>query len=342
MLNRLLPQNTAARHRVRALVRKAHVVPAHLRRNFATPTPEGVEGLRRLLTDSYFPKVYPGTDMETFFNSPEGKRGLANHMTDRLDRDRYDLVPWIDSAMRLQGAKVLEIGCGTGSGTVALAEQGAEVVGLDLSDNALDVARFRARAYGLPRVSFVQGNAQEMSRLLGDFTPDLIIFLAVIEHMTLSERRQALREAWSLLPVGKFLCITETPNRLWFYDSHTSHLPFFHWLPDELAMEFSRFSPRFPFNTRFNGNGSETALMTLVREGRGFSFHELELAFPGETKLRVVSDQTRFLYRRNPLIAAKRVLAGDARRERILHGYAPTRDRAFFRENINIIIQKLG
>lgn len=341
MLNKLLPQNTPARYSVRRLVRKVHVVPARLRRNFTSPTPEGVEGLRRLLRDVYFPSVYSNTDMDAFFGSADAKKAFANHLSERLDRDRYDLVPWIDSAVPLRGAKVLEIGCGTGSGTVALAEQGAEVVGLDLSAQALEVARFRAEAHGLERISFVQGNAQEMSKLLGGFTPDLIIFLAVIEHMTLAERRAALREAWGILPAGKFLCITETPNRLWFYDGHTSHLPFFHWLPDELAMEFARFSPRFPFNTRFNGGGA-AEMTPFLREGRGFSFHELELALAPEAQLRVVSDQTSFLYRRNPLIAAKRLLAGDGRRERLLHAYAPNRDRAFFRENINIIIQKLG
>jgi ubiquinone/menaquinone biosynthesis C-methylase UbiE len=47
------------------------------------------------------------------------------------------------------GARVLEIGCGTGSGLVALAERGAQVVGLDLDESSLEVARRRCSMHGV-------------------------------------------------------------------------------------------------------------------------------------------------------------------------------------------------
>ena len=36
------------------------------------------------------------------------------------------------------------------------------------------------------------------------------------------------------------LVIVEAPNRLWLEDTHTSELPFFQWLPDNLHSLFCK------------------------------------------------------------------------------------------------------
>jgi hypothetical protein len=64
---------------------------------------------------------------------------------------------------------------------------------------------------------------------------------------------------------------------------HTSWLPFFQWLPDDLAFKYSRFSPRFNFGGMY---GEETAerMLHFLRRGRGVSFHEFSLTMkPAET-----------------------------------------------------------
>jgi ubiquinone/menaquinone biosynthesis C-methylase UbiE len=55
-------------------------------------------------------------------------------------------------------ARIADLGCGSGSLTVLLAEEGYAVDGLDLSDRMLDVARAKAAAAGVD-VSFAQGDA---------------------------------------------------------------------------------------------------------------------------------------------------------------------------------------
>lgn len=46
---------------------------------------------------------------------------------------RYRYLPWMMAVMPINGARVLEIGAGTGASTVALAERGASVTSIDLS-----------------------------------------------------------------------------------------------------------------------------------------------------------------------------------------------------------------
>jgi len=97
----------------------------------------------------------------------------------------------------------------------------------------------------------------------------MVIFFASLEHMTHSERQRSLRAAWQLLADGGILCVIEAPNRLWLFDDHTADLPFFHWLPDEIALEYLKQTPRYQaaaFDTT-----SEGAKLELSRRGRGVS-----------------------------------------------------------------------
>ena len=69
-----------------------------------------------------------------------------------------------------------------------------------------------------------------------------------------------------MLAENGWLVIIETPNRLWWSDSHTSELPFYNWLPDELAFRYRGHSRRHELNGLKQEDGRE--LLSLVRLGR--------------------------------------------------------------------------
>lgn len=58
------------------------------------------------------------------------------------------------------GDHALDLCCGTGDIAFALAEQGAEVTGLDFSEKMLEVASHRLEKSHSPRLKFIQGDAQ--------------------------------------------------------------------------------------------------------------------------------------------------------------------------------------
>ena len=117
---------------------------------------------------------------------------LHDHLNLRLTVDRLTVIPWLAAARPLQGQRILEIGCGTGSSTVALAEQGAKVLGIDIDDGALAVARDRCVAYGIT-AEFRSLNADRISETFGPGAFDAIIYFAALEHMTIAERLKSLR-----------------------------------------------------------------------------------------------------------------------------------------------------
>jgi 2-polyprenyl-3-methyl-5-hydroxy-6-metoxy-1,4-benzoquinol methylase len=210
--------------RVTKLLRKLfYPVPSHLARNQIRIGIDDLEVIEESIEDVY-------------------ERDLRSHLEKRLEGDRLRVVPWLDSARRLGNSRILEIGCGTGS-SVAIAEQGATVAGIDIDEGALAVARDRCGVYGL-KAEFQMMNAVDVFRVFQDCKFDFIMFFASLEHMTIRERLAALERAWKTLDAGGLLVIVETPNRLWYFDGHTSLLPFFHWLPDELAFNYSHFSQR--------------------------------------------------------------------------------------------------
>lgn len=103
-----------------------------------------------------------------------------------VERRKYFVEPHIPgfadfSAWR--GRRVLEIGCGIGTDTMNFARAGAKVTAVELSGESLEIAKARARAFGLQdRISFCQGDAEELSGFLPQSTFDLVYSFGVIHH----------------------------------------------------------------------------------------------------------------------------------------------------------------
>ncbi len=60
---------------------------------------------------------------------------------------------------------VLDVGCGTGENALFLAGRGARVVGVDASPSAVERAREKAAARGLPGTAFLVADALDLARL---------------------------------------------------------------------------------------------------------------------------------------------------------------------------------
>lgn len=254
---------------------------------------------------------------------------LKAHLIGRLEFDRITYIPWINKNVQLKGANILEIGCGLGSATIAFAEQGANVTGVDIDEGALKVARDKCKIYNLP-ATIISGNATEVYDELKNQKFDLIIFFACMEHMLFAERIDCLRKYYDLLPKGSYLGIVETPNRLWYFDGHTSLLPFFHWLPDDVAFDYSKFSNRINFRELYHEHSDEKFLHFL-RRGRGFSFHELEIALNITAEKIQIADYLKRLFLPFTL---------DNKFHKFLTNIHPKISKGFFYPSVDIIIKK--
>jgi len=312
-----------ARKFLRQIIKKH--VPDYLKKNQIIIDASKLKEIELSIRENY----HKGWRSETNYTSEAYSSDLSDHLIGRLNGDRCTYIAWLNKSVQLKGSKILEIGCGTGSSTVALAEQGAIVTGIDIDEGALKVARDRSNIYNVP-ATFIIGNATEVYKELQGQKFDLIIFYACMEHMVYMERIDCLRKYYDLLPMGACLSIVETPNRLWYLDNHTSFLPFFHWLPDNLAFDYAKFSSRINFKELYHEYSDEKYLHFL-RRGRGFSFHELEIALniPAE-KFKVID------YIRRPFMP----FSLEYKFYQFLTKIYPNISKGFFYPAIDIIIKK--
>lgn len=305
-------------------------VPPNLSRSFIRPDKAGLLQVEKSIRENYL----TGWRSESRYSKEGFDKELKKQLYGRLETHRTEIIPWLDNAAPLAGKQVLEIGCGTGASTVALAEQGALTTGIDIDEAALAVARERTRVYGV-HADLRKLNAQDISSTFRSAKFDFIIFFASLEHMTIPERLSSLQDAWGILPENGFLVIARTPNRLWYFDNHTSFLPFFHWLPDDLAFEYSRFSPRENFRELYAGHDS-LPHEHFLRRGRGMSFHEFDVAIGQTRSLKIVSSLSTF----RRMIHMLRISQRDRQYKAFLRGVYPDLHEGFLDENLNLIIKK--
>jgi len=310
--------------------RLLYPVPSHLAGRQIRIDDDRLDMIREAIKHNY----HTGWRSEDNYSKELYETDLAAHLYKRLDGDRMRTIPWVSSARSLEGAKVLEVGCGTGASTVALAEQGASVTGIDVDEGALAVAKLRCELYGL-QVELKQLNAIGIREEFSLAKFDFIIFFASLEHMMVEERLTALKNAWDMLDPGGLLVIIETPNRLWYFDRHTSRLPFFHWLPDELAFRYSRFSPQENFRELFRQYDA-TSRQDFLRMGRGMSFHEIDIAVGPASELNVVSSLSQF----EGIRFSVRRTRMERRYKAMLRRACPSIHPGFFDRNLDLIIEK--
>lgn len=91
-------------------------------------------------------------------------------------------LQWIQSIAPLQGQRVLDIGCGGGILSDAMARAGAEVLGIDLATKALKVAQLHALEAQTPNVSYREISAEALAAESPD-SFDLVTCMEMLEHV---------------------------------------------------------------------------------------------------------------------------------------------------------------
>lgn len=89
---------------------------------------------------------------------------------------------WIsDVAGGLNNKKIIDVGCGGGILAEAMAEQGAEVTGIDLADKSLKIARLHSLETGI-KVNYQHISAEDMASLHPEKF-DIVTCMEMLEHV---------------------------------------------------------------------------------------------------------------------------------------------------------------
>ena len=291
--------------------------------------------LRDALLGTYFenrPAGFPCDDAD--------RKDLEDHLFRRFDECEQVVLPWVASHVDLEGAEVLEIGCGSGSSTASFAGHTAHVYAYDIVDRCVRAARERLRVMGLSNAScFAVAPDELLDRIEENHRDgvDLVLLYAVMEHQSVEERLATLERCWALLRPGGHLVVTDSPNRLCYRHYHTSEIPFFDMVPQELALGQLDRSPHAAFRESMRAamaRSEEEASLVLTRWGTGISHHEFEAVLGDLGELVVGSGF-------DPEIAAHKPIVIE---EELLLSYLVMTEQpiplAFARVSVDVILRK--
>ncbi len=91
-------------------------------------------------------------------------------------------LAWIQTLAPLAGKKVVDIGCGCGILSDAMARQGAEVLGADLAVKSLKVAQLHALEAGTQGVQYREISAEDLAQeQAGQY--DVVTCMEMLEHV---------------------------------------------------------------------------------------------------------------------------------------------------------------
>jgi ubiquinone/menaquinone biosynthesis C-methylase UbiE len=105
------------------------------------------------------------------------------------------------------GATVLDVGCGTGSSALPAAEKvgpRGKVIGVDLAERLLEIARRKAQMGGLANARFETGDMERLGYPDGCF--DAVV--AVFSIFFVADMARQLRELWRMCSPGGRLAVT--------------------------------------------------------------------------------------------------------------------------------------
>ncbi|MBD1870265.1 3-demethylubiquinone-9 3-O-methyltransferase [Cyanobacteria bacterium FACHB-471] len=133
------------------------------------------------------------------------KNGETLHLSNHFNQTRFEFAAsYIPNWKNL---KVLDIGCGGGLACEALAKLGAEVSGIDLSENSIKVAKEHASQSQL-EIDYQRGSAEVLP--YSSHTFDVVLCFDVLEHV--SNLEKVLSEVHRVLSQGGVF-LFDTINR---------------------------------------------------------------------------------------------------------------------------------
>jgi ubiquinone/menaquinone biosynthesis C-methylase UbiE len=95
---------------------------------------------------------------------------------------QHSLVPWLDRVASENGGVAVDLGCGTGVVSLALAERGFRVIGVDHSPEMLEIARRKVEAAGLGKdVDLREGSVLDPEIPAGSV--DIVTCQGLLHHL---------------------------------------------------------------------------------------------------------------------------------------------------------------
>jgi len=156
----------------------------------------------------------------------DGYAGKISQDSERIKNIHIDISPVmryyrnrkVDTAVRLgkfsEKARILEVGSNTGQYTTLFAERGFSIVGIDISDKAVEVAKKNAQLLNLKTVDYFSADAEDL-HLFKDNAFDGAVSFSTLRYVP--DLKKALKEIFRVIRKNG-VAVLDFPNKYcpWF------------------------------------------------------------------------------------------------------------------------------
>jgi ubiquinone/menaquinone biosynthesis C-methylase UbiE len=101
--------------------------------------------------------------------------------------------------------KIIDLGCGNGNHVVFFAEQGFEVSGIDISEEAIEIAKAWLKKRNL-EATLMAGDIETIP--YPDQSFDVVLSHAVLDHVSFEKAKKVMEEIKRVLVPGGYVCIS--------------------------------------------------------------------------------------------------------------------------------------
>lgn len=197
-------------------------------------------------------KLSPKAYWEKYAKSYEGKLKNEYH------NERLSMISRLLANIKFDGKKICDFGCGGGEIDLQLAERGGSIVGIDISQSMVDIAKENFARKNL-KGEFVMGGVNQLKELAENSFDTLICF-NVLAYLEKDELEIFFRESNRILKNGGELIISN-PNELFDMFTLNSFTYSFYnkYLLEKQSEQLKTLLPKFEtpqnieaFKVRFN------------------------------------------------------------------------------------------
>ncbi len=120
-------------------------------------------------------------------------------------KELIELIDNKDNSKKIKPCKALDVGCGEGFYSIYLAKKGFEVTGIDISENAINLAKQNAIKHEI-KINFIALDVADLSKINNKF--DFVFEWALLHHIIPEQRQEYVKNIKRILNKGgKYLSI---------------------------------------------------------------------------------------------------------------------------------------
>jgi len=195
------------------------------------------------------------------------------YLTHKSERSIYLQLLFDYLNKKASGLRVLEVGCSSGHITEYLNDQPSisEIYAYDVDRAFVEITRLKKDELVLSKVKSIDHLTNRATQNLpyNDNFFDLIIVMAVVEHLPYENRHVYVDEYYRVLKIEGLIGFWDTPNRYFPFERHSIGLPLVSLLPPQIAYIYSKI---------FKKNIRKISFPQFARAGTGWrnsSYYEL-------------------------------------------------------------------